>query len=104
LETLDAQWKKIEASGTVRRGNLPLGSRMGLGARILSNELGDMSQFNNERQLFSYTGLTREQSVVTTFEGATSRDRETAEFDGFCASCLAKSEQTKLERLYREDR
>ena len=29
-----------------------------LGARILSNELGDMSQFNNERQLFSYTGLT----------------------------------------------
>ncbi|MDZ4876901.1 MAG: hypothetical protein CLLPBCKN_006336 [Chroococcidiopsis cubana SAG 39.79] len=29
-----------------------------LGARILSNELGDMSQFNKERQLFSYTGLT----------------------------------------------
>ena len=29
-----------------------------LGARILSNELGNMSQFNNERQLFSYTGLT----------------------------------------------
>jgi len=29
-----------------------------LGARILANELGDMSQFNNERQLFSYTGLT----------------------------------------------
>ncbi|MEM9004755.1 MAG: IS110 family transposase [Cyanobacteria bacterium P01_F01_bin.86] len=29
-----------------------------LSARILSNELGDMSQFNNERQLFSYTGLT----------------------------------------------
>ncbi|MES1025119.1 MULTISPECIES: transposase [Cyanophyceae] len=29
-----------------------------LGARILSNELGDMSQFHNERQLFSYTGLT----------------------------------------------
>ena len=27
-------------------------------ARILSNELGDMSQFQNERQLFSYTGLT----------------------------------------------
>jgi transposase len=31
-----------------------------LGARILSNELGDMSQFNNERQLFSYTGLTQQ--------------------------------------------
>lgn len=29
-----------------------------LSARILSNELGDMSQFKNERQLFSYTGLT----------------------------------------------
>lgn len=27
-------------------------------ARILSNELGDLSQFANERQLFSYTGLT----------------------------------------------
>ena len=25
---------------------------------MLSNELGDMSQFKNERQLFSYTGLT----------------------------------------------
>lgn len=29
-----------------------------LSARILSNELGDMSQFKNERQLFAYTGLT----------------------------------------------
>lgn len=29
-----------------------------LSARILSNELGDMTQFKNERQLFSYTGLT----------------------------------------------
>ena len=27
-------------------------------ARQLANELGDMSQFRNERQLFSYTGLT----------------------------------------------
>lgn len=27
-------------------------------ARILANEIGDMSQFNNERQLFSYMGLT----------------------------------------------
>lgn len=27
-------------------------------ARILSNELGNMSHFQNERQLFSYTGLT----------------------------------------------
>lgn len=29
-----------------------------LAARVLSNELGNMSQFDNERQLFSYTGLT----------------------------------------------
>lgn len=29
-----------------------------LGARILANELGDMSEFPNERALFSYTGLT----------------------------------------------
>src|SRR5581483_10206356 len=27
-------------------------------ARVLANELGDMSQFLNERALFSYTGLT----------------------------------------------
>ncbi len=27
-------------------------------ARVLSNELGDMSRFNNERELFSSTGLT----------------------------------------------
>ena len=27
-------------------------------ARVLANELGDFSQFSNERQLFSYTGLT----------------------------------------------
>jgi transposase len=27
-------------------------------ARILANELGDLSHFRNERQLFSYTGLT----------------------------------------------
>ena len=29
-----------------------------VGARILANELGDMSQFPNERTLFSFTGLT----------------------------------------------
>ena len=29
-----------------------------LTSRILANELGNMSQFKNERQLFSYTGLT----------------------------------------------
>lgn len=29
-----------------------------LSARVLANELGNMSQFQNERQLFSFTGLT----------------------------------------------
>lgn len=29
-----------------------------ISARVLSNELADMSAFSNERQLFSYTGLT----------------------------------------------
>lgn len=29
-----------------------------IGARVLANEVEDMSYFNNERQLFSYTGLT----------------------------------------------
>ena len=29
-----------------------------IAARVLSNELGDMSQFRNEKALFSYTGLT----------------------------------------------
>ena len=29
-----------------------------IAARTLANELGDMSQFKNERQIFSYTGLT----------------------------------------------
>ena len=29
-----------------------------ISARVLSNELGDMSTFSNERKLFSYTGLT----------------------------------------------
>jgi transposase len=29
-----------------------------VGARVLANELEDMSHFDNERQLFSYTGLT----------------------------------------------
>lgn len=29
-----------------------------IAARVLANELGDMSQFANEKQLFSYTGMT----------------------------------------------
>ncbi len=64
-KTLDAQLKKLEEelkhqaqsdpNEEIYRSAPGIGP---LGARILSNELGDMSQFNNERQLFSYTGLT----------------------------------------------
>ena len=32
--------------------------RMPTAARVLANELGDMSQFQTERQIFSYTGFT----------------------------------------------
>ena len=44
-------------------------------ARILSNELGNMSQFKNERSLFSYTGLTpsEESSGETIRQGHISR-------------------------------
>lgn len=64
-KVLDAQIKKLDAelkqqaqsdpNEKIYRSAPGIGP---LGARILSNELGDMSQFNNERQLFSYTGLT----------------------------------------------
>ncbi len=51
---LNEQGKKDELNETLR-------SVPGVGlviARVLSNELGDMSRFKNERQLFSSTGLT----------------------------------------------
>ena len=64
-KTIEAQIKKIEEklkeqaqqdpNETIYRSAPGIGS---LGARILSNELGNLSQFDNERQLFSYTGLT----------------------------------------------
>lgn len=63
--TIEIQMKKLEqelerqaeedANEEIYRSVPGIGP---LGARILSNELGDLSQFNNERQLFSYTGLT----------------------------------------------
>ncbi len=46
---------EIDPNETIYRSATGFGS---LSARILSNELGDLSQFTNERQLFSYTGLT----------------------------------------------
>lgn len=64
-QTIEIQMKKLEkelerqaledANEKIYRSVPGIGP---LGARILSNELGDLSQFKNERQLFSYTGLT----------------------------------------------
>ena len=64
-QNIDAQIQKIEEQLSQQASEDPhekiYRSAPGIGplsARILSNELGNMSQFNNERQLFSYTGLT----------------------------------------------
>lgn len=64
-KTIDAQIQKIEAelkkqatldpNEKIYRSAPGIGS---IGARVLSNELGNLNQFKNERQLFSYTGLT----------------------------------------------
>ena len=64
-KSIDTQIKKIEQklseqavvdpNETIYRSAPGIGP---LSARILSSELGDLSQFANERQLFSYTGLT----------------------------------------------
>ena len=64
-KSLDQEIKKIEkeleaqaqedAKEQIYRSVPGVGA---LSSRILSNELGDLSQFKNERQLFSYTGLT----------------------------------------------
>lgn len=64
-QALDIEIKAIESALKQQAQQDPLEgtyrSAPGIGplsSRILSNELGDMSQFANERQLFSYTGLT----------------------------------------------
>ncbi|NJK53214.1 MAG: IS110 family transposase [Leptolyngbyaceae cyanobacterium SU_3_3] len=64
-KSLDEEIKKIEQELKQQAKEDPnektYRSAPGVGpqsARILSNELGNMSQFCNERQLFSYTGLT----------------------------------------------
>ncbi len=55
LESKLKEQAKTDSNETIYRSAPGIGS---LSARILSNELGDLSQFENERQLFSYTGLT----------------------------------------------
>ena len=64
-KSLDEQIAKLDKELNHQADNDPnektYRSAPGIGkvsARVLSNELGDMSQFQNERQLFSYTGLT----------------------------------------------
>lgn len=64
-KSLDEEIKKIEQELKHQAKEDPneeiYRSAPGVGpqsARVLSNELGNMSQFRNERQLFSYTGLT----------------------------------------------
>ena len=63
-KSIDAEIKTIEQELKKQAQSDPnekiYSSSPGIGsvsARVLSNELGDMSQFANERQLFSYTGL-----------------------------------------------
>ncbi|NEP54258.1 MAG: IS110 family transposase [Moorea sp. SIO3C2] len=63
--TLDQEIAQLEATlrkqAEADRREATYRSVPGLGAvsaRILAHELGDLSQFANERQLFSYTGLT----------------------------------------------
>lgn len=59
IKEIDVEMKKQaqeeSALETVYRSAPGIGP---IGARILANEVEDMSYFNNERQLFSYTGLT----------------------------------------------
>lgn len=64
-KSIETQIKKIEQKLNEQAQNDPnetiYRSAPGIGPlsdRILSNELGDLTQFSNERQLFSYTGLT----------------------------------------------
>ena len=64
-QTLDTEIKKLEAQLAKLAQDDPCEATYrsvpGVGrisARILSHELGDLSRFDNERQLFSYTGLT----------------------------------------------
>ena len=55
LESLLKQQAERDPNERIYRSAPGIGK---ISARVLSNELGNMSQFRNERQLFSYTGLT----------------------------------------------
>ena len=55
IEQKLSEQASIDPNETIYRSAPGIGP---LSARILSNELGDLTQFVNERQLFSYTGLT----------------------------------------------
>lgn len=54
IEAYWSIWKKLDEE----IGKLVAELKQQAKSWILSNELGNMSQFRNERQLFSYTGLT----------------------------------------------
>lgn len=54
-QKLKEQAKQDSALENIYRSTPGIGA---IHARILANELGDMSQFSHEKKLFSYTGLT----------------------------------------------
>ena len=102
-QTLDAEIKTLEGDLQHQAQQdlyeVTYRSAPGIGpltSRILANELGDMSQFANERQLFSYTGLTpSEHSSGVRFAGGLSLDRETQPYD----MCFAKPLGQRLKKI-----
>ncbi len=78
---------QTDPNETIYRSAPGIGS---LSARILSNELGDLSQFENERELFSYTGLTPSEfsSGDTVRKGHITRQGNTRVRHTRMASCL----------------
>lgn len=59
IKKIDSEIRKQAADDSVLETVYRSAPGIGpLGARILSNEIEDMSYFENERQLFSYTGFT----------------------------------------------
>jgi transposase len=72
--------------------------------RTLANELGDMSQFKSERDLYSFVGLTP--SEHSSGEGHTKRGRITKQGSGLIrgmlveAAWMAKDKDPDLEKIY----
>lgn len=58
IATLEARLKVQAAADAYEATYQSVPGVGAVSARILANELGDLSHFRNERQLFSYTGLT----------------------------------------------